>query len=96
MTELNVSIKMLESVWKRILLKLEPLESVSLGEVDSYWTVLRPDCYDMDEDALLSLGSVKDDMIELQKQAIEENDILITNLDIDRFANILLALSINI
>jgi len=80
-------------VCELILDKLDKYENIELIDVDMYWQVSPPSCYDMTKEPELEVGSLKDDVEELLKLANDSEERPVSFVDFGRLASVLHAIS---
>ncbi|MCP4748107.1 MAG: hypothetical protein GY874_18530 [Desulfobacteraceae bacterium] len=92
--DLNITLKELQLLWEILYDKISKLEKkdINLEDMDMYWSVGAPECYDMSKEPALIVGSLKDDLDEVKK-LLKNKDRPATFVDLDRFSAILNAIS---
>jgi hypothetical protein len=92
--DLNINLCELQLIWEILFNKLSGAtnKKITIGDLDMYWSVRAPECYDMMRKPNLVVGSLRDDIDELRK-LLEDKDRPAAFINLDRFAAVLYAIS---
>lgn len=90
----TITLSELKLLWEKLFYRISESveEELVLDSIDMYWSAGAPECYDMNEEPSLVVGSLKDDLIELKK-LLECNDRPVAYINLERFAAVLKAIS---
>ena len=92
--DLSITLNELQLIWEILFMKLSEAakEKIIIDDLDMYWSVGAPECYDMLKEPSLVVGSLKDDLDELKK-LLGNKDRPTAFINFERFAAVLNAIS---
>lgn len=92
--DLNITLSELQLIWEKLFDKISEAtkEKIVIDDLDMYWSVGAPECYDMMKEPALVVGSLKDDLDELKKLLGNVNRPA-AFINLERFAAVLNAIS---
>ncbi|NUQ74539.1 MAG: hypothetical protein HUU21_13370 [Polyangiaceae bacterium] len=90
---MRLSLAELDSIWKTLMRHLAErgVDTIDISDIDEYWTILAPECYEFKREPSNSVGSLSSDWSTLQRLKDEEE--VSATADLDRFAAVLKAIS---